>query len=319
MKYFVLLFSVLFFFTATAFGNTVGEKACTRPPKIEFLDYINLEAMHAKSRIGKVLLDYLEQDLRTSPDTRVLTQKAALIYGNGFLNTIREFISAKVVSSDGTCSMGFACIVSNPRLTLPPFPQAESVNIDGKTFFKLPPELVHLFPEHFLKKTPSVFARNSEKALILIACNDSEKACLAEKFSGLRADTEKYKKIPGLLIYRQFPRRELRDTGKKTLCPAIPSGEFQLSENAGEIRLFAVFHCKDVEENAHMKLFFTQFKSSLHNAANEATTPETRKALKAVADSLEISSVGMNLEIRIHCSPEEFPAFFEWRNARTGL
>lgn len=314
----VSAFSILFSCVVPAFGGST-QKTSETAPKIVFLDYFNLEAMRAGSEVGAVILEYLEHDLRTSPDTKNITAKAVSVYGQGFLNTIREFTSAKVVSHDETCSLGFACIVSNPKLPLPKFPQAEHISIDQKTFSKLPNELVHLFPERFLNKELSVFARNSENALILLACCDAEKELLTEKFSSLRTDTEQYKKIPGILIYRLFPRREVQNPTNNTLCPTIPSGEFYLLERDGKLDISVAFHCLSPEEVLHLTLFFSKFNKALQQAAQKEQNPIVQSSLSSVADSMTISSKKNLLTVKISCTAEEFPDFFRWRNSSAQL
>lgn len=317
MKLLLPICSIFIFSALFVFGNS-EEKVSHESPRFEFLDYLNIGAMRT-SELGQVLLDHLEQNLRTSPDTAKLTKKIVQIYGEGFLNPVREFITAKAVSSDGKYELGFACITSNPKFPVPAFPKAEYVMIGGEKFSKLPQELFHLFPEHFLAKSLSVFARNTDNALILIACKEEEKAMLSQKFSGLRADTEKYKKNPGALIYRIFPRREIQKLHENALCPTIPAGEFQLSENDGKVYLSALFHCLNPEEQIHMNLFLTRFKHAIITAAEETPSVTTKNALTAVADALKISASGNDLKLEIRCSTKDFPDFFEWRNKRTGL
>lgn len=286
--------------------------------EIEYLDFFNFREMRRSGATGEALINVLREELHRDEETRPLITQAEAIYGKNILDIIQEFAAAKFVSKEDNSAIGIARIVSSPKLEVPELPGTPKVTLGDRTFFKLPPQIVTLFPSYFLAQSSAIFARNSENALILAACLQSDVEMIEADFKDVEAKTKKLLSTPGLLIFRRFPRHDVVKSGEGIFCPTIPEGDFSLVEKNGTVEISVIFRCLHKEEEIYMNMFISRFKTMM-TAAGETQKLDklTSDSILAVCGTMEISTGSNEIRIHLKCPSELFPAFLAWRNTHT--
>lgn len=296
-----------------------GTPSCTLS-KIEYLDFFNLREMRRSGVTGETLISVLKEELHNDEETRALIAQAESVYGRNILDIIQEFATAKFVSEEGNPAISIARIVSSPKLEIPELPEAPKITLGDRTFFKLPPQIVKLFPSYFLSRTSAIFARNSENALILATCLQSDSEMIEADFKDVEAETKKLLSTPGLLIFRRFPRHDVVKSGEGVFCPTIPEGDFSLVEKNGTVEISVVFRCLHKEEEFYMNMFVSRFKAMMTEAGkNQNLDKNMSDAILAVCGTMKISTDSNDLLIHLKCPSELFPAFLAWRNTHTKM
>lgn len=311
LKLFALLCLVFTSSVIPAFGDS-DEYFLKNPPRLERFDNFNFKAMR-KSELGKLILEGIEQNLRTSPSTAKLTEKIIRHNGDDFLDSIREYSAAKIVSHNGKYETGFAAIETSSKLSLPEISQSEKGKELEDMPSKLPQDLIPLIPACFFSDTLSFFVRSSERELVFRACDEREFETPSRRYAAVLERVSELKIGNSTLVCRIFPRREIRgdEAGKRTLLPA---GEFELSETPERTSLRMTFHCATLEEQTQTAEFFIRFKGLIKAAAEESRDDATQTALQKVLSTMKISLDRSGLKIEINARNKEFLEFFKVLN-----
>lgn len=293
------------------------------PERLAF-DFFNFSAMKNGGAAGKALFDdiLLGFGAERPPAERDAIGKLIGALNSGCGLHLPATLEAAAIAK---CSRDGVPVMNTAWFVLSAAPDAPGGKTDAALFFdalkkrnmpevspgafparEIPKDVAELIPRDFRENAEFLFAVHSEENANEIGIAASSREALETLRSGAIRRQPWTKKLSelghavrssGVLVFRAFPRRECVRTRTGKFLPAVPAGEFSVSENGSRILARLVFRCVSAEEADRTRHFFLRFKSELRPAE--------------LGEFVRVETRGTETEIRVDCPAEHFPSFLK--------
>lgn len=303
-----------------------GVSARAEVPERLAFDFFNFRAMKNGGAAGKALFEdiFLKFGAERPPAERDAVGKLIETLNAGCGLHLPATLEAAAIAK---CSRDGVPVMNTAWFVLSAAPDAPGGKTDAALFFdalkkrnmpevssgglparEIPKDIAELIPRDFRENAEILFAVLPEENANEIGIAAGSRETLEKLHSGELRQQPWAKKLgelgravrdSGVLVFRAFPRRECVRTNTGKFLPAVPAGEFSVSENGPEIHARLVFRCVGAEEADRTRHFFLRFKSELRPAE--------------LGEFVRVETNGNEVEIRVDCPAEHFPVFLKWQ------
>lgn len=320
--------SALLLFLLAAVPAALHAAPAPETSRIEVFDFFDFRAMSA-SPSGELLRDHIFSDLKRSEPTAGLFAAVNAECGTAvpesvaratvavFSDPVSGRVDAAKFEFLGDDAEKFAALEARSENSRWQAPAVFGLGAGTLSAVPFPRTLAEKLPAPFAQDAKTVFfhADREKKTCTLIAlrAEPDAAAALADARTAERtAELLRRADENGLLIFRKFPRRAHEPAEDGEYSPAVPAGEFSISERDGRTVVLIEFFCSGAGETAFFERFFRMFRDKLLAGTN-VRDEEARNVLAEIGRAFSVSSENDVLRIRIDCGAENFPEFLKRR------